>query len=275
MKPFAFFHSKLAIFSFSLLALYVILALFASFGWTTYDFAATSTDVYQSPSLSHWLGTDLFGRDIFARAVQGIVIALSVGVVSSVIAISIGTLLGALAGYFGGRIEAAIVWLYTTWDSIPYILLLASFAWVLGKGLINLYLALGLTCWVTTCRLVRMEVIKQKQRDYVTAGRAFGFSDARILIHHILPNIMPLLLVQFGLCFVLVVKIEVILSFLNLGVEPGTPSWGLMIDDGKQEVAKGFWWNILAGTGFMFGLVLAINLLIESVREHINPYTRN
>jgi ABC-type dipeptide/oligopeptide/nickel transport system permease subunit len=260
------------IFSLCVLALYLLLGGLAFFHLIAQDFdLVNNLQTYLPPSSQHWLGTDIFGRDVLARAIHGTNTAFSVGVVSSFIALVIGVTLGALAGYFGGWVDDVIVWFYTTLDSIPYILLLAAFAFVLGPGLTNVYLALGLTGWVTLCRMVRGEVLKQREMEYVMAATALGYGHFRKIFHHLLPNILHIIVVQSVLNFIAAIKIEVILSYLGLGVEPGTPSWGMMIDDAKLELARGIWWNLAAASLFMFGLVLSCTLLIESLRRRLDP----
>lgn len=247
---------------------YVMMGLGAALGFIGSDFdIVNNTLSYQPPSSDFWLGTDLFGRSVLERSFHATKIALVIGTTSTLLALLIGVLLGALAGYLGGWMDQVVVWLYTTLDSIPYILLLAAFAFSLGQGLWNVFIALGLTSWTTLCKIVRSEFIKLRQAEFVIAARAQGLPTWKIVFQEILPNLWHLILVQAGVIFVAVIKIEVILSYLGLGMEPGSPSWGLMIDDAKQEITRGIWWNMAAATVFMFGLVLASQLLLESLRR--------
>ncbi len=146
---------------------------------------------------------------------------------------------------------------------------------MLGRGLVNVYIAVGITSWTTLCRMIRGEFMKHKSRDYVHAAEVIGASDARKIFKHILPNVTHLAFVQFGLGFVSAIKIEVILSYLGLGVDPRTPSWGIMIDDAKLELARPFWGNLVAATIFMFGLILAFNLFNDALRESLDPKLKN
>lgn len=258
--------------SLAILLGYLLMGALSLLGVIAADFdLVNNAQTYLSPSQKYWFGTDIFGRNVLSRAIHATVTAFSVGLFSSLIALVIGLTLGALAGYFGGWVDDLIVWFYTTLDSIPYILLLAAFAFILGQGLTNVYFALGLTSWVTLCRLVRGEFFKQREREYVMAATALGYGHVRKIFHHILPNIMHIVVVQSSLNFISAIKIEVILSYLGLGVEPGTPSWGMMIDDAQLELARGIWWNLGAATLFMFGLVLSCSLLIESLRRRLDP----
>lgn len=267
---------KVAVVSFWVIIAYVVVAFLAGVGILFPDVAVSDTaNQYLPFSWEHPFGTDVLGRDILARAVHGITTALSIGLIASGISLLIGIVLGSLAGYYGGKVDAFIVWLYTTIDSIPYILLIPSLTFVLGRGLINVYIAVGVTSWVTLCRMIRGEFMKHKNRDYVQAAEVLGASDTRKIFKHILPNVTHLAFVQFGLGFVSAIKIEVILSYLGLGVDPRTPSWGIMIDDAKLELARPFWGNLVAATLFMFGLILAFNLFNDALRESLDPKLKN
>jgi len=268
-------RDKVAIVCFFVILGYIAMAMLAKFGVLYPDVGSAAEGQYLPFSAGHPFGTDILGRDILARAVHGSATALSVGFTASIIALVIGITLGALAGYFGGWVDTVIVWTYTTIDSIPYILLIPSLTFVLGRGLINVYIAVGLTSWVTLCRLIRGEFMKHKGRDYVLAADAIGASHARKIFRHILPNVAHLGFVQFGLGFVSAIKIEVILSYLGVGVDPSTPSWGIMLDDAKLELSRPFWGNLMAATLFMFFLILAFNLFNDALRESLDPKLKN
>ncbi len=259
----------LAFFSLVILVFYILMALLAHWGFLASDFALTDhSRVYTSPSFHNLLGTDFFGRSVLSRAIQGTRIALIVGFFSSGLACFLGTFMGLLSGYFGKKVDDFIVWFYTTVDSIPSILLISSFVYCFGQGgLSHLYIALGLTSWAKLCRLIRAEVIKQKGKDYVDSVRAVGAGHFHIIFRHILPNVIHIVLIQFNLIFVFAVKVEVILSFLGIGLEPGTPSWGAMINDAKVELIRGIWWQLLGVVIFMFFLILAMNILADFLRR--------
>ena len=261
-----------SLFSFIILVFYILLALMAQWGFLASDFALTNySNAYSSPSFHHLLGTDFFGRSVLSRAIQGVRIALIVGFFSSGLATFLGLSMGLLSGYLGKRVDDLIVWLYTTVDSIPSILLISAFVYCFGHGLFNLYIALGLTSWVKLCRLIRSEVIRQKKQDYVIAAQALGAGHLYIILRHLLPNVIHLALIQFNLIFIFTIKVEVILSFLGIGLEPGTPSWGIMINDAKMELARGIWWQLSGATAFMFFLILAINILSNSLQKALSP----
>ena len=269
-------RDKVAVVSFWVILAYVLLAILAKTGLLYPDVNVSNPAMQYLPfSWQHPFGTDVSGRDILARAVHGTATALSVGLLSSGISLVIGLSLGAIAGYYGGKVDAMVVWLYTTIDSIPYILLIPSLTFVLGRGLINVYIAVGITSWITLARIIRGEFFKHKNRDYVLAAEVMGASDTRKIFRHIMPNVAHLAFVQFGLGFVAAIKIEVILSYLGLGVDPSTPSWGVMIDDAKLELSRPFFGNLIAATIFMFGLILAFNLFNDALRESLDPKLKN
>ena len=169
---------------------------------------------------SHPFGTDNLGRDVFQRTVQGARIAFQVGIITSCIAIPIGVILGCLAGYFGGRTDDFIVWLYSTFASIPGLLFILAVAMVAGKGLLGVYLGIGLTTWVGLCRLIRGEVMKHKARSYVLAARVLGFSHFRIMFRHILPNIFHIVIISFSLRFPAAISTEVFITVSFTGRPP-------------------------------------------------------
>lgn len=219
---------------------------------------------------THPLGTDGLGRDVLARVVQGTRIAFLVGIVTSMIAIPIGVLLGCVAGYFGGRVDDFIVWLYSTFAAIPGLLFILAIAMVVGKGLAGIYLGIGLTTWVGLCRLVRGEVMKHKARSYVQAAQALGLGHLRIMFRHILPNVFHIVIVTFTIRFPSAVNTEVIMSFLGIGVQ-GEPSWGVMIGNARLRLWQGIWWEMTFATLAIFGLVLAFNLLGDALRDALDP----
>jgi len=264
------------------LGLVLLFTLLAAYGESVYlyhhvkditpAYQSTNLDrAYQPPCAAHWMGTDGLGRDVLARLVQGVRIAYKVGIITSLIAIPIGVLLGCLAGFFGGRVDDFIVWLYSTFASMPGLLFILAIAMVVpDNGLLGVYLGIGLTTWVGLCRLVRGEVLKHKEQAYVQAARALGIGSGRIMFRHILPNILHVVIVTFTLRFPAAVGTEVIMSYLGIGVQ-GEPSWGLMIDSARMRLWQGMWWEMTFVTLALFLLVLAFNLLGDALRDALDP----
>lgn len=261
---------KVAMFSLIIVIFYTLVAVLAWLGIIASDWSKEVGTSYAEPSFQFLLGTDIFGRDVFSKIIHGTQVAMSVGLVTSLIAIPIGVFFGAVAGYYGGLIDEIIVWFYTTFSSIPSIMLLIAFTFILGKGITSVYIALGLTSWVSLCRLIRGEVMKHKEREYIQAAGAIGGGDFRKLFLHILPNVSHIVIINTSLQFQTAIKTEVILSFLGLGVQ-GRPSWGTMIDDSKLELARGVWWQLAGATTAMFVIVLAFNFLGDALRDALDP----
>ena len=263
-------RDKWAMGSLIIVLIYTIVALLSAMGLLAADWAKEVGGSNLPPSAEHIFGTDIFGRDVFKKVLRGTQIAMSVGLATSLIAIPIGVILGALAGYFGGWVDDVIQWFYTTFSSIPNIMLLISITMILGKGISAVYIALGATSWVTLCRLIRGEVMKHKEREYVQAASAIGGGHFRKLFRHILPNVTHIVIINTSLQFQIAIKSEVILSYLGIGVQ-GEPSWGTMIDDAKLELSRGVWWQLAGATLAMFLVVLAFNLLGDALRDSLDP----
>ncbi len=228
-------------------------------------------NAYKSPSYIHPMGTDGLGRDVMSRLIQGVRIAYKVGIITSLISIPIGVILGCIAGYFGKKIDDIIVWFYSTVASMPGLLFILAIAMIFkGQGLLGIYLGIGLTTWVGLCRLVRGEVLKHKQQTYVQAAQALGINSYRVMFKHILPNIFHIIIITFTIRFPAAVGTEVIMSYLGIGVQD-QPSWGLMIDAARMRLWQGMWWEMTFVTIALFLLVLAFNLLGDALRDALDP----
>lgn len=221
----------------------------------------------------HPLGTDNLGRDVLQRTVQGARIAFLVGIVTSLIAIPIGVCLGCIGAYFGGRVDDVVVWLYSTFASMPGLLFILAVAMIAGKGLIGVYIGIGFTTWVGLCRLIRGEVMKHKERPYVRAARALGASHSRVMFRHILPNVFHIVIISFSLRFPAAIGTEVIMSFLGIGVQD-EPSWGIMISNARLRLWHGVWWEMTFASLAIFLTVLAFNLLGDALRDALDPRLR-
>ena len=221
----------------------------------------------------HLLGTDALGKDTLAQTLKACRTALIIGGLTSAIYIPVGTLLGLLAGYYRKRVDDIIQYIYSTLASIPLVLLLVAMMMVLGKGLWQMSIALGITSWVGLCRLIRGEAMRQSERTYVMAGRALGQTHWQIITRHLLPNVLHLVIINFILGFSSVILMEAVLSYLGVGSPVGTASWGTMIDGARAELSRDplVWWNLVAASTALFGLVLALNLLGDSLRKAFDP----
>jgi peptide/nickel transport system permease protein len=218
------------------------------------------------------LGGDKWGRDVVKKAIKGTETSLVVGLAAATLAAFIGTLFGALAGYFGGWLDDFFNWLYSVFTSIPYLLLVLAIAAVLDqKGIATVILILGLTGWTGIFRLIRAEYLKHRVREYILAADAIGASHARRMFAHILPNVTHVVLVQLSLHVVLFIKSEVILSFLGFGVGVDTVSWGSMLAEAPSELILGMWWQISAATIAMALAVTAFSLFTDAVRDALDP----
>lgn len=217
----------------------------------------------------YWLGTDVLGRDILSRLIIGTRVSLAVGFIAVIISLSLGLLLGAMAGYFKGRTDEIILWLINVTWSIPTLLLVFAITMAMGKGFWQIFIAVGLTLWVSVARLVRGQVMAIKELEYIQAAKALGFSHARIIFRHILPNIMgPLMVIAAG-NFATAIIIEAGLSFLGIGVQPPQPSWGLMINENYNFIiTHNPFLALIPGFAIMI-LVLAFNLLGNGLRDAV------
>ena len=222
----------------------------------------------------HLLGTNNLGEDVFYNALKGVRTAFIIGIVPSVIAAFFAIILGLLAGFYGGWIDDVIQYIYQVLSSIPGILLLIAMLMVMERGLWQLCVALGVTTWVGLCRLIRGETLKVKNMEYVEAARALGASDLRLLFRHILPNVMYLVIIEVTLDFSSLVMSETVLTYIGIGVEPGTGSWGRMIMMADRELPNAIWWNLTGASVFLFVLVLAFNLFADALRDALDPRLR-
>lgn len=216
------------------------------------------------------LGTDSYGRDILSRLIVGTRVSLSVGLITVIISISIGLLLGSLAGYYRGKTDDVIMWFINVIWSIPTLLLVFAITLALGKGFWQVFIAIGLTMWVNVARLVRGQVLAVRELQYVEAGRALGYKDIRIIAVHIWPNIVGPVLVIAAANFASAIVIEAGLSFLGVGVQPPMPSWGLMIKENYNFIITQNPMLALAPGFAIMILVLAFNLLGNGLRDALN-----
>jgi len=259
-----------ALFGFTVLALVALLAVFAP--WIApYDPLATSWSlVRKAPSAAHWFGTDEVGRDLLSRVIWGGRASLSAGVIAVAIAVGAGVPIGMLAGYLGGWVDAIISRLTDAMLAIPFLILAIALAAFLGPSLGNAMIAIGITATPIFVRLARGQVLSARAEDYVEAARAVGNPPARILVRHILPNIAPPVLVQGTLAIAAAIIAEASLSFLGLGQQPPSPSWGSMLNVAQRFLTQAPWMAIFPGLA-IFLTVLAFNLFGDALRDALDP----
>ncbi len=269
--------NRLAVFGLVVVSVLVTLAVLAP--WiATHDVGATNlSERYLSPSAAHWFGTDATGRDIFSRVVYGARISLRVGLIVVAVSASIGTVIGALAGYYGGWVDRIVSgYLFNVFLAFPGLLLAIATVAFLGAGLNKLILALCIIGWVGYARLIRGQVLKVREYDFVQAARALGASNARILFVHVLPNAIQPLIVQASLGMAGAVLSEAALSFLGLGVPPPSPSWGVMLEEARDLSTLQAAPHALIFPGVAVALtVLAFNFVGDGLREYLDPRQRS
>jgi peptide/nickel transport system permease protein len=250
----------------------IIVQKFIDEGLTERESYAFSQTDFREPVIVKifWLGTDTYGRDILSRLILGVRVSLGVGLVTVIISLTIGLSLGSLAGYFRGRTDDIITWFMNVIWGIPTLLLVFAITLVLGKGFWQVFIAVGLTMWVNVARLVRGQILNVRELEYVEAAKALGFSNARIIGRHIIPNIMGPVMVIAASNFASAIVIEAGLSFLGVGVQPPQPSWGLMVKENYNFIITQNPMLALApGFAIMF-LVLAFNLLGNGLRDALS-----
>ena len=279
---------KMTVICLAIMALYFLIAL-AGYAHLLPDYQQRVAATYEPPSLdfAKILGTDIFGRSILYKVLAGTKTAMTIALFVTAISIPVGMTLGALAGYYGGKLDALIAWIYTILSSIPNILLLVGISYAVRSsfgqdptaaatadtvdlGLVSMCIAMGVLGWVGLCRLIRAEVLKHKNMEYVLAVRLLGASDAQIIFRHILPNVFHLAIVSASLSMLGAIKFEVILTYLGVGVK-GDGSWGMMIQYATGELSNGIWWPLLSVTVAMFLILYALNVVGDALRDALDP----
>lgn len=267
-------QNKLAAFSAVLIALVLLLAVFAPliapYGEAEQDVLAR----LQPPSAAHWFGTDELGRDVLSRILYGSRLSLAIGILPSVISLVIGIVLGLLAGYFGGWADYVIMRLADVMLSVPSLLLAMVVMYTLGSSTVNLFVALSMVGWASVARVVRSQTLSLKESEYVEAAQSIGVSRFNIMRRHILPNCVPSLIVLFTLNVPAAILSESSLSFLGIGAQPPAASWGLMVNQSKQFLFTQPWLALAPCVAIMV-VVLAFNFLGDGLRDVLDPYMKN
>ena len=267
-------HNPLAAVGVVLIVIFVIFAVIASWIAPQDPAHIDLPTRLSSPSTAHWFGTDELGRDILSRVIYGSRISMLVG--SSVVAVSLalGLIIGSIAGYYGGRLDRFVnVVVMNAFLSFPGILIAIAFVAFRGPGIFNLVLALSLGGWVGYARLVRAQVLAAREREFVEAARALGASDLRVVVHHILPNIIQPVVVQAAIGMAGAILAEATMSFLGLGVPPPTASWGAMLNDGRAHLFDAPHLVIFPALAVMLA-VLSFNFIGDALRDYLDPRAR-
>jgi peptide/nickel transport system permease protein len=265
-----FRRNRFALAGGAVVAVLFAVSLLASFITPWDPSAINAYQVLLPPSASHWMGTDELGRDVFSRVIFGTRISLYVGFVAVGIAVVIGTVAGLLAGFYGGWIDSILMRFVDIMLCFPTFFLILAVIALLEPSIWNIMLIIGVTGWMGVARLVRAEVLSIKERDYVMAARTIGASDARIIFRHILPNAAAPVLVAATLGIAGAILTESALSFLGIGVQPPTPSWGNILTSGKDYLEFAWWLSLFPGLAILV-TVLAYNLLGEGIRDALDP----
>jgi ABC-type dipeptide/oligopeptide/nickel transport system permease subunit len=265
-------QSPLTMACMAIVAIYLLLAMCGYLGLIP-DFQKAVGEPFAPPSAAKpalWLGLDFFGRSVLFKLIAGARTAMTLGILVACISLPIGLAMGAIAGYFGGRIDAGVQWVYSVIVSVPYILLIIAISYIMGKGLLSICVAMGLVGWVGLCRMTRAEFIKLREREFVMASRLVGASNMRLIFKHILPNVMHIAVVAASMEVMGAIKAEVILTYLGVGVQDGS-SWGQMIADAPGELLNGIWWPTFGVSVTLFLIVFALNRVGDALRDALDP----
>lgn len=265
-------RNKMAVLGLVILIILFLLAIFADL-IANYDNVVIKQNLaqrLQAPSAQHWLGTDEFGRDIFARLVHGTRVSLKVGIIAVGISIVIGGILGAVAGYYGGKLDNTIMRIMDIFLAVPSILLAIAIVSALGPSILNLMLAISISSVPSYARIVRASVLSIRDQEFIEAARAIGASNTRIIFRHIIPNSLAPVIVQATLGVASAILSTAGLSFIGLGIQPPAPEWGSMLSGGRQYLRYAWWVTTFPGVAIMI-TILSLNLLGDGLRDALDP----
>lgn len=269
-----FYKNKLALFGFIVLLVYALMAVAAPI-LAPYDPLQMNPDkMLQTPSSDHILGTDQFGRDILSRVIYGSRISFKVGFISVGISLIAGVIMGVLAGYYGKWVDNLLSRIMDIMFAFPHILLALVIMAILGTSLTNVMIAIGIVYTPIFARIARGAVLSIKNSLYIEAARSIGVDDLTIMLRHILPNILAPIIVQTTLSFGFAIRAEAALSFLGLGVEPDVPSWGIMLNEGKDWLETAWWVSVFPGLAATLA-ILSFNVLGDGLRDALDPKLKN
>ncbi|HAX18003.1 MAG TPA: peptide ABC transporter permease [Actinobacteria bacterium] len=263
-------RNKLAMIGLAIVIIMALIAILAPYIAPYDPIYREKTASQEGPSAAHWFGTDILGRDIFSRVLYGTQISMLVGVVAVSISLAIGLFLGALSGFFSGVPDAIIMRIADIFFAFPYILGAIAIMTILGPGVLNIFIAIGILGWASVARLFRSSILSIKEKEYIEAARALGASNARIIMKHILPNSFAPLIVYSTMNVGTAIIVEAALSFLGLGVQPPTPSWGKMLSESLSYINTAPWLMFFPGLAILI-TVLGFVLLGDGLRDALDP----
>lgn len=266
-------QNKMACAGLAFIVIILVCAVFAPYISTSDPSHIDTKNILSAPSKEHIFGTDSLGRDLFSRIVYGSRISLSIGFIAVGIAVFIGLIAGSIAGYYGGRVDSIIMRFVDIMLCFPTFFLILAVIAVLEPSIVNIMIVIGATSWMGVARLVRAEILSLKEREYVLAAKVMRASDLWIITRHLIPNAIAPVLVSATLGIGGAILVESALSFLGIGVQPPTPSWGNILMDGKSTLGVAWWLTIFPGV-FILLTVLAYNLLGEGLRDLLEPRLR-
>ncbi len=276
-----FLRNRAAVASLAVLVLLLVFALFGDLfaAWSNeeIDWALLGNVAEEgAPSLAngHYFGVDELGRDLFARTVQGTRISLMVGILGALISMVVGTLYGAVAGYFGGRVDSVMMRIVDVMMAIPYMFVLILFMVVFGRSILILFVGIGLISWLDMARIARGQTLSIKKREYVEAAVAIGVRPARIILRHVIPNLLGVIVVYATLLVPSMIIYESFISFLGLGVQEPDTSWGALINDGASQMQYGTLWQLLFPLFFFVVTLFALFFLGDGLRDALDPKDR-
>ena len=269
-------RNRLAMLGLALMSAILLLAVFADViaDYTTQVVGMNMAQRLQPPNASHWFGTDGYGRDVFARIIHGSRLSLSLSIISMMIAVAIGSMIGAISGYFGGRVDEVLMRLMDMLLAIPPMLMSISIVAALGRSMANLMLALALAYMPVFARVIRSSILSVKDQEFVEAARACGTSDARIIMRHIEPNAVGPIIVQATLAMGSSILTISSLSFMGMGIQPPQPEWGTMLYEGRDLIRTSPYLVIFPGIAIALS-VLSLNLLGDGLRDALDPRLKN
>jgi peptide/nickel transport system permease protein len=265
-----FQRNRRAVLGLILLTAFVLLALFAPQIASYPPDQQVIANRLKPPGALNWMGTDVLGRDVFSRAVYASQISMTIGIFAMLVAVGVGVSVGVLSGYFGGWVDHVLMRLTDMLLAFPVFFLLLTITALFGNSITVLVLLLGITSWGVNARVVRGQVLSLRNEEFITAARTLGASDTRIILRHIVPNILPIILVDATLRVALIILLEGGLSFLGVGVQPPTPSWGNMIAEGGEQLRRAWWVSVFPGL-MLFLCTLSFNLVGDGLRDAFAP----